>query len=133
MFKNIGEKLKRLACFSCWVGIVGSVIGGIGLIIYGLILFGLLTAVLGSLCSWISSWLTYAIGEIAENTNAIRKATNLNDAIWDKEKKEAERKQILTVFKSTSKNPSTLHYCPHCGEVVTSRNCDMCGKENNLF
>ena len=133
MFENIGEKLKGLAVFLCWGGIVSSVIGGISLMIRALILAGLLTAVLGSLCSWISSWVIYAIGEIAENTEATRQVTVLNNARLNNKKEEAKKKQILAVFKSTSKKTSTSHYCPHCGEVVTSRNCDMCGKENNLF
>ena len=123
MFDNIGEKLKRLALFSCWGGIISSII--LGLLFFGVgIIYGVLTIVLGSLSSWISSWIIYAIGEIAENTQIKRNDREIS-----------EKKRIESVFKSHSNNrASTIRKCcPYCGETVTSKICSMCGKENNLF
>lgn len=71
MFDNIGRKVKILAIVTCVIGVLGSVIGGI-VILYNnsyMEVPGILTMVLGSLFSWISSWVMYAIGEAAETAN----------------------------------------------------------------
>ena len=134
MFENIGAKLKGLAYFLCVGGIICSVI-------YGIVCFNTLDALTcliiiasGSLGSWISSWVTYAIGEIAENTTAIfNKANNIVDAVCNNENEVAEEKRIKSVLKATAKKSPTAHYCPHCGEIVKSNTCDMCGLKNDLF
>ena len=134
MFENIGDKLKGLAYFLCWGGIIASVIGGFSLMINKLILFGLLTAVLGSLCSWISSWIIYAIGEIANNTEGNRRPNRAIDYKGYNNSEETETKRIQSVFKATHTNSSSNpKRCPHCGEVVKSSTCEMCGNKNNLF
>ena len=133
MFEDIGRKLKGLARFLCWGGIIGSVISGIVLFDTERPLTSLIIIVSGSLGSWISSWVTYAIGEIAENTTAIYKATKSIDAVCNNEKEVAEKKRIESVLKATAKKSPTAHYCPHCGEIVKSNTCDMCGFKNNLF
>ena len=133
MFENIGSKLKGLACFLCVGGIAGSVIGGISLMINDLVLFALLTAVLGSLGSWISSWVIYAIGEIAENTQENRGSYRPTNARSYNLDEKAEKKRIQSVFKATHTNSYNPKRCPHCGEVVKSSTCAMCGKKNNLF
>ena len=123
MFDNIGEKLKRLALFLCWGGIILSIILGLLFCDVGII-YGVLTMVLGSLSSWISSWIIYAIGEIAENTQIKRNDREIS-----------EKNRIESVFKSYSSNQaSTIRKrCPYCGDTVTSKICSMCGKENDLF
>ena len=134
MFENIGAKLKGLAYFLCVGGIAGSVIGGISLMSNDLVLFGLLTAVVGSLGSWISSWVVYAIGEIAENTQKNRGSYGLTGARSYNIDEEAAKKRIQSVFKATHTNSSSNpKRCPYCGEVVKSSACEMCGKKNNLF
>ena len=47
----------------------------------------------------------------------------------------SEKARIKAFLKSNSENQAsnTPKHCPHCGEIVTSKNCAMCGKENNLF
>lgn len=71
MFTNIGEKIKTLAKVVCWFGIIASVISGIAMIATSetLILAGVLTLVLGSLFSWISSFVLYGFGEVVENSD----------------------------------------------------------------
>ena len=134
MFENIGSKLKGLANFLCVGGIAGSVIGGISLMSNDLVLFGLLTAVLGSLGSWISSWVVYAIGEIAENTQKNRSSNEPTSAKPHNISEGAEKNRIQSAFKATQTNSSSNpKQCPYCGEVVKSSFCEMCGKKNDLF
>ena len=72
MFYDIGKKIKTLAKVVCWIGIIGSVIGGIVMIAtmgsVG-VLSGLLTIVLGVLFSWIGSFVLYGFGEMVENSD----------------------------------------------------------------
>ena len=73
MFNNIGGKIKALAKVICWIGIIASVIGGIGMMIADedMILYGLFTAVGGALISWIGSFFTYGFGELIDNTSKL--------------------------------------------------------------
>ena len=70
MFDNIGGKIKTLAKVVCWIGIVASVI-------LGLLSRNAITALLfigiGSLGSWIGSFMTYGFGQLIENTDILVK------------------------------------------------------------
>lgn len=85
MFNNIGSKIKGLAKVITWIGIIASVIAGIGQMVMasniygggGLALSGILTIVLGSLAAWVSSFLVYGFGELVENSAAV--AAKLNN------------------------------------------------------
>ena len=134
MFDNIGKKLKGLAYFICFGGIIIFLIFGIILLFDGLILIGLLTIIFGSLESWISSWITYAIGEIAENTSTYHPTSKQTFVHVNNGKEEAEIKKTSVLVSKPSHSQSYQYKtCPHCGETVTSNTCSMCGKENNLF
>ncbi len=77
MFENIGSKIKGLAKFLAWVGIIASFIFGIRLCSqasnswYGgswMIASGLGLMIGGSLLSWIGSFFLYGYGELIEKT-----------------------------------------------------------------
>ncbi len=89
MFQNIGKKIKTLAKVLCWIGIIGSIIGGVIMVISGAaildydaasgaaaIMSGVLTAVLGTLFSWIGSFMMLGFGEIVEKVNEIAENTS---------------------------------------------------------
>ena len=73
IFNNIGGKIKVLAEVVTWVGIVASVISGIVIMANDedLMFIGFITALLGSLSSWISSLAFYGFGQLIENTDKI--------------------------------------------------------------
>lgn len=82
MFSNIGRKLKTLAMLICWLGIIVSVILGFVTIAQAnqvpflertLVISGLTTMGVGSLCAWIGALFTYGFGQLIENTDVIRK------------------------------------------------------------
>lgn len=81
MFTNIGKKIKALAKILALIGIVICCIGGLIMIVAGIaigsdegVIFavaGLGTAALGSLFSWISSFILYGFGELVDNSAII--------------------------------------------------------------
>ena len=72
MFENIGGKIKTLAKVVCWIGIIVSVILGLGLLSRNAIT-ALLFIGIGSLGSWIGSFMTYGFGQLIENTDILVK------------------------------------------------------------
>ncbi len=86
MFDNIGGKIKALAVFCCWAGIIASWIMAISIWSSGNELtdspnaaYGLLVGIVGSLVAWISSFLLYGIGELIDNTNLL--VSNFNKIV----------------------------------------------------
>lgn len=93
MFNNIGCKIKGLAKFICWVGIIISVLSGIAVILGGAsgrsygsdyygerfashsaggaIIVGILIIVIGSILSWVSSFVLYGFGELVDNSRKV--------------------------------------------------------------
>lgn len=83
MFDNIGDKIKTLASVITVLGIIASLITG-GVMISAndnLALIGLLIMVLGSLISWISSFLLYGFGQLIENSDKLMKILSPDDAV----------------------------------------------------
>ena len=80
MFTNVGGKIKGLAKFICYLGIIASVISGAVLIYrstqiyYGreqLLISGIVTIALGSLVAWLSSLGLYGFGQLVESTESM--------------------------------------------------------------
>lgn len=87
MFDNIGGKIKGLAKFICWLGIIACVIGGIVMIVQGnelsrysyryeqtgsgMIAGGVALAIIGSIFSWLSSLALYGFGELIDRAISI--------------------------------------------------------------
>ncbi|MBR6806863.1 MAG: SHOCT domain-containing protein [Clostridia bacterium] len=84
MYNNIGGKIKGLAVFLAWVGIILSILSGIGILsttskvgyysdsdlISGAgSLVGLITIVVGCLLSWVGSLVLYGFGQLVENSD----------------------------------------------------------------
>ena len=88
MFNNIGRKIKTFAKVMCWIGIIVSVVAGLVMIVGSFFSYvyapaagiasGLLTAVLGSLFSWVGSFMMVGFGELVENTAEIAANTRQN-------------------------------------------------------
>ena len=84
MFNNIGGKIKGFAQIVCWLGIIGSIITGLVFIGIGsdsrngggIVFLGILIAIVGSIASWIGSFLTYGFGQLVENSDILVKQGN---------------------------------------------------------
>ena len=86
MFDNIGKKIKTLAATIALVGIIVSIITGViilgigadmgfGVGGEGLVGLGIMIIIIGSLISWVSSFVLYGFGELIEKTTEIAQNT----------------------------------------------------------
>ena len=75
MYDNIGGKIKGLATAQCLIGALISIFAGMALVLNREALLGLVVMILGSLCSWIFSFLIYGFGELIEKTAQIERNT----------------------------------------------------------
>lgn len=88
-FDNIGEKIKNLAKWSCWITIlliwIATPITFIALVAdewtAHLWWVPLLSAIVGPVVVWIESWMIYAFGEFVEDIHAMRNKTATIDSI----------------------------------------------------
>lgn len=77
MFGNIGGKIQGVAQVVCWIGIITSVLAGIVLVATGdLALVGILTALVGSIGSWVGSLFLYGFGELILKATEIARNTS---------------------------------------------------------
>ena len=118
MFDNVGAKIKKIAKIVCWIGIVGSVILGITMIVQGndlnsqrtsyggfygdfsytvtsnagngLKTSGWLTLLLGPLFSWLASLGIYALGQITMNSDITAETAVEIKELLEKERAAAE-------------------------------------------
>lgn len=149
MWKDIGKKVKGLAKFICIGGIVISVLSAVLTWMAGsasdkLNTFfpGLLTLVVGSLLSWIGSWVTYAIGEACDRASEI---TVLNERVHELTSEVLKLKRTITESQPDSRAklpekkpeqetveeapPAREWKCSECGEMNPGdeRACKKCG------
>ena len=95
MFNNVGGKIKKIAKIFCWLGIIGSIIGGISMFesFYELsVLYGFLVMIVGSIISWLNSLLFYAFGELVEDIRAIRNKEGTTDEAQARHEAEEQAK-----------------------------------------
>ena len=125
MFNNIGNKIKTLAKVICWFGIVLSTLLGLYYsnvlatknFLGGIILF-FVYSIIGSLLSWIGSFILYGFGELIANTKSILNnqddILNLLENISSKEQK---------IVKSNKK-----WHCQKCGLEINEEydKCPFC-------
>lgn len=115
MFNNIGGKLKTLAVVLSCIGIVGSFLTGLYVMSLdeSLIFTGFVIMIAGGLTSWISSFMTYGIGQLIENSDIL---VQLH-----------KKGQNPTPTIHTYVNPATNKFCSKCGTKLNSQGlCPNC-------
>ena len=127
MFDNIGGKIKGLAAFWTWFGIIVSVIVGFVFIFINDLdgvtgfLIGFLIVLLGSLASWLSSLLLYGFGELINNTSIIAESTSKNNLPNTVQPTATEQPKTVAIPIATilKKRPTTsVKRCPYCGQKL---------------
>lgn len=83
MFSNISNKIKTLAKVVCGIGIGVSVVVGLVLISEDedTVFAGILVLLLGSILSWVGSFITYGFGEIIERLVNIDEKMSSTDGL----------------------------------------------------
>lgn len=71
MFEYIGIKIMSLAKVMAWIGIVVSIIVGLMLLANDSIL-GMIVMALGSLMSWVSSFVLYGFGQLIDDVSVLK-------------------------------------------------------------
>lgn len=124
MFENIGAKIKTLAIVITTISIIVSIIWGISVIRYSF-LSGLLVIILGSLLSWVGSFILYGFGQLVENSDVIAKHYKNLKA---KEKTSASKKPELEI------NPQFSYSCKYLTKTgsILKGSCDVCGRIDDL-
>ena len=157
-FENIGGKIKNLAKWSCWITIlliwIAAPITFIALVTDDwtayLCWIPLVSAIVGPVFVWISSWAMYAFGEFVEDIHAIRNKEGTTEgnakregemkAKYEVEKKmrcKAEAKVIKTEPTKKAKQYMEMgvapekfrtgYICPVCKMTMDSmRPCERC-------
>lgn len=140
MYNNIGNKIKTLAKVIAVLGIIGSVIYGIILIVQGeqvssynsylsgagstLTGTGVVVMILGSLGSWISSWALYAIGDTNVKTTEM-----YNKSLMNTSKTNTNNSFLSNTYSKPDYSGTTTHKfrCEKCGNMITEFPCNNCG------
>ena len=114
MYDNIGRKIKGLAKAIFIAQGISMAITGIVLMCIDedLILYGVLTLILGPVLAWISSWLLYGFGELIDKVSNIERNTH---------------DEVNETAPSLRAKDETAEPMPK--ETVIKK-CDFCGKEN---
>ena len=125
MFNNIGNKIKTLAKVACWLGIILSTLFGLYFstvlakksILGGIVLF-FIYSIIGSLLSWIGSFILYGFGELIANAKSI--LNNQNDILNLLESASSNEQKII-------KNNNKWH-CQKCGLEINEEydKCPFC-------
>ena len=93
MFNNIGEKIKSIARLFTWLGIGISIVVAVALFTTEedlLIALGLGVMIIGSLLSWVSSFLLYGFGQLIQNSDILAGRITLEEVIADEKQKTQE-------------------------------------------
>ncbi|MBR5496382.1 MAG: hypothetical protein IKV76_00190 [Clostridia bacterium] len=88
MYSNIGKKIQRLAAISAIIGMIASIAIGFALIVLSdggwlgtnetLIVIGVAVIILGSILSWVLSFVLYGFGRLVENSEIIARQFRKN-------------------------------------------------------
>lgn len=121
MFNNIGGKIKTLAQVVSGIGISASVIFGCFLMATDedTVFIGILVLILGSIFSWISSFMTYGFGQLIENSDIL--ISNIDENA----EKHGHQEYVEMLHNAV--------LCDNCGADISNDYgvCHVCGKTYN--
>ena len=147
MFENIGKKIMTLAEVVTWLGIVGSIIYGFVVMAQDedLVIVGILTMILGSVGSWIGSFLLYGFGQLIENSEELIRLMKVGNAYTrgiesNTSEDEYEEEDDEEYDDEPAAPPKPSNYippidvsavsfwrCSGCGKTITTDQCPFCG------
>ena len=136
LYEDIGTKIKGWAKVIFVVEALGAIITGIVLMCDEAFFPGLLTALLGPVVAWVSSWILYGFGELIEKT--VDNEANTRKMLRLMEKADAypvapevapvpsEPKPVTAAPVKTTGNTHAWR-CDQCGKMIAQYPCAYCG------
>ena len=132
MFDNIGGKIKSLAMFFCCIGVIVSFVFGIVLITKKFFLWGILVIIIGSLMSWIGSWVLYGFGQLIENSDILVsrnfKSEKRSSRIMPAKNIVGQKDSANTATSNSVKSSVHQWRCDSCGSMISENICPVCGR-----
>lgn len=131
LYTNIGKKIQTLAKWCFLVETVGACVTGIVLMLDELVLPGVLTILVGPIIAWISSWMTYAFGQLVDDMQATRNAMPLLHNINQNLSLLTNRQKADSIEEKPTVKSETKTAKPVSGNVVSNQEADgywICGK-----
>ena len=141
MFDNIGRKIKGLATFKCWIGIIACVITGIGMIVSAfhgrytdseMLWMGIGVGVVGSLLSWVGSFVLYGFGTLVENSENLSQISKELKKKGRMQPAPAETSGKAPVSPAPASSASAAGKGPN-GECDDDWICPKCGAKNRSY
>ena len=134
MFNNIGGKIKGLAKFVCWMGILSSIFVSFPMMASkdspsGLFI-GLIVLIGGCLLSWIGSFFTYGFGELISRAASIDDKLNvlgIKPELGNTDYADNNVYENKAEYQESDINTSHEVYVP----IHEEGKCDICGAEVN--
>ena len=132
LYEDIGTKIKGWAKVIFVVEALGAIISGIVLMCDEAFLAGLLTALLGPVVAWVSSWILYGFGELVEKT--VSNAENTGKLLRLMEKTDCRPAAPESVTEAAPAPTVPVEAAPEKAAPVKaapethSWRCDRCGK-----
>lgn len=138
LYDNIGTKIKGWAKVIFVVEALGAIVTGIVLMCDENFFPGLLTALLGPVVAWVSSWILYGFGELVEKTVSNEENTgNILRLMEKTEQQPADPAPVpeagpMVAAKTAPENKNAGGHswrCDRCGKMITQYPCCDCGYE----
>lgn len=117
MFENIGRKIKVLAQVVFWVGVIGSCVAGLVILVKMESAIGLLIMLGGGATALISGWLAYGFGELIDKTTEIAQNANTLPKIQTA----VERKSNNAVGDNNQSNNKSVKTVPSATEQSNNK------------
>ena len=135
LYSNIGAKIKNWAKWMFILEAFSAFAGGIILMADEEFLYGLLCMIVGPIVAFVSTWLLYAFGEIAEDIGLLRQKYVGEKVI------EQQKRETLATYQ-TSRTPTAKElrhekirnmWADWSEEDSFIGQCDICGAENQFL
>ena len=133
LYSNIGAKIKSWAKWICVVETISAIIGGITLMAEEEFLYGLLCLIIGPIVAFVSTWLLYAFGEIAEDIGLMRQKY-VGDKVIETQKEYVQPKPKQPTPPTADELCTAEQAWDHWNEEQTSIGCcEVCGAKRQFL
>ena len=140
MFTNIGKKIKVLAIVITVIGILMYLVVGVLIIAEsrgrdGQVFVGIAIMIIGSLMSWLSSFILYGFGQLVDNTDILVQLGR-SDSMPGNNVAPINYNDVSSNYNPAPNANSTHQWrCNNCGNMINEEVCPYCSNisTNNAY